>query len=62
MVNMAYVIRRCRSKESDPNSASHDTIVYLPMIREICNTEMLQVASGLVAGVAMCNFLTRSCL
>ena len=27
MVNMAYVIRRCRSKGSDPNSAkaSHDT-------------------------------------
>ena len=47
-----------------PN-ASHDTgyTVYLPpMIRDVitCNSEMLQWSLGLVAGVAMCNFL-RTC-
>ena len=52
MVNMAYVIRRCRSKGSDPNSVEGrsryrvDGIsVYLPpMIREVTasNSEMLQ--------------------
>ena len=47
MVDMAYVTRRCRSKESDPNRAKGQSRyrVYLPpMIREVttCNNEMLQ--------------------
>ena len=66
MVNMAYMLSEgVDRREAIPivPKASHDTgyTVYLPpMIREVttCNSEML-VASGLVAGVAMCNFLCQ---
>ena len=49
MVNMAYVIRRCLSKGSDPivPKASHDTRVYDILTIHVkvcttCNSEMIQ--------------------
>ena len=67
MVNMAYVIRRCQSKGSHPNSAkgqSRYRVYGIPTTHDKGGYDMQQrnatVASGLVAGVAMCNFL-RTC-
>ena len=64
---MAHVIGRCRSKGSDPNSAigqSRYRVYGIPTTHDKGCYYMQQwnatVVSGLVAGVAMCNFL-RTC-
>ena len=67
VVNMAYAIRRCRSKGSDPNSAkgqSRYRVYGIPTTHDKGCYYMQQwnatAVSGVVAGVAMCNFL-RTC-